>query len=253
MKFNATKLIVLCATQRCGSTMVVEDMRATGVLGIPEEYFIPWKLSERKIDWRQQLKQISKKSATSNGVAAVKIMANQLEDIEHCLEAAWQGDAPESGGDFPYFRAMTRGATYVVIRRDSIVRQAISRGMSRQTGINHATKKTDDDHFAGNLLKGYDKKYNEKVKYKEDVIDSDVISIAKENLLWESYFSSWGLTHPLSLRYEEICKNSPGYLQRIGKACRVELLEDHFPSDRKMVKLSNSKNDDWCEQYMRSA
>jgi LPS sulfotransferase NodH len=29
--------IILCATQRCGSTMVIEDMRNTGVLGMPEE------------------------------------------------------------------------------------------------------------------------------------------------------------------------------------------------------------------------
>jgi len=124
--------------------------------------------------------------------------------------------------------------------------------MSRQTGINHATGKSDDDHFAGNLLKGYDKKYNERAKYNQAAIDADVIAISKENLIWESYFKSWGVNYPLALRYEEICKNGPAYLQRIAKASALELTDDQLPLDRKMVKLSNSKNDEWCDAYLNS-
>lgn len=250
MKFNAEKLIILCATQRCGSTMIVEDMRATGVMGIPEEYFIPWDPSKSDIDWAKQLEQIARKSATDNNVASVKIMANQLASIENCLKNSWSGDEPNQTGMFPYFRELTRPANFVFIRRDSIVRQAISRGMSRQTGINHATEKKEDDHFAGNLMKGYEASYNAKVRYDQSIIDSDVIAIAKENLIWESFFKSWGITHPLSLRYEEICKNSPGYLTRIAKACKLELNEEQLPKDRKMVRLSNSKNDEWTSAYM---
>jgi len=102
MKFNTPKLIVICATQRCGSTMVVEDMRATGVLGVPEEYFIPWKTSNEDIDWSQQLRQIEKKSSTDNGVAAVKIMANQLLDIENCLRDSWDDETPTGDGIYPF-------------------------------------------------------------------------------------------------------------------------------------------------------
>jgi len=245
------KVILLCATQRCGSTMIVEDMRSTGVLGIPEEYFIPWDVSKERINWREQLENIiSSKASTDNGVASIKIMANQLPEIEKCLASDSSIKPADGGGLCPHFRSYFASAKYVFIRRDNVVRQAISRSMSRQTGINHATKNSSDDHFAGNLMKGYDNEYNSGAKFSKEQIDSDILNIVKENLLWESYFSSWDITHPLSLRYEELCKNGPAYLQRIGKYSGIEVTQEMLPESRKMVKLSNSKNEDWCSEYL---
>lgn len=244
------KMIVLCATQRCGSTMVVEDMRSTGLLGVPEEYFIPWDVNKEGIDWVKQFVNVMNTASTENGVTSVKIMANQIPAIEECLKKATSSELTDSSGLFPHFKHQFQNAKYVFIRRDSVVRQAISRGMSRQTGINHATAKASDEHFAGNLMKGYKSEYNAKAKYDKSTIDQDVLAIVKENLVWESFFNSWGITHPLALRYEEICKNSPGYLQRIANYCDVDLPEGQMPTKRNMVKLSNGKNDDWCNQYL---
>lgn len=252
MSLSCEKLIVLCATQRCGSTMVVEDMRSTGRLGLAEEYFIPWDVNKTGINWVQQFESIVANATSENSVSAVKIMANQLPVIEQCLKNASTRKLDTEQGLFPYFKSYFQGAKYVFIRRDSVVRQAISRGMSRQTGINHATANENDDHFAGNLMKGYKAEYNEKTRYEKSAVDNDVLAIVHENLVWESYFHSWGITHPLTLRYEEICKNSPAYLQRIAKYCEVELPENKMPTDRKMVKLSNSKNDDWCDEYLKN-
>lgn len=42
--------ILLCATQRCGSTMIVEDMRNSEVLGAPREHFLPWAAAKEDKD-----------------------------------------------------------------------------------------------------------------------------------------------------------------------------------------------------------
>jgi len=68
--------IILCATQRCGSTLIVEDMRNCKELGNPEEYFIPWNNPASHSSWKQSYLPICKKAKGVNGVSSVKIMAN---------------------------------------------------------------------------------------------------------------------------------------------------------------------------------
>lgn len=231
--------------------MVVEDMRSTGLLGVPEEYFIPWD-PEKEIDWMQQLDQIASKAASSNRTIAVKVMANQIATIDNCLKNSWKNREPVQSNNtlFPYFRKITESAKYVFIRRDNIVRQAISRGMSRQTGINHATGNSSDEHFAGNLMRGYESNYNSRVKYDQTKLEKDILQINNENLLWERYFEKWGISHPLVLRYEEICKNFPAYIERIGRYVDTEISSKDV--ERKMVKLSNAKNEEWLDKYVSS-
>jgi len=251
MKFQHSKLIIICATQRCGSTMVVEDMRSTGVLGKPEEYFIPWDPTKSDINWINQLETIANKASTDNGVIAVKVMADQLPRIDECLKSTDLQIPEDSKGKlFAHFRELTKNARFIFIRRDNVLRQAISRVMSSQTGINHATENVSDEHFAGNLLRGYKSSYNDSTIYDKHSIEKHMFKIVQENLLWEAFFNEWDISNPLSLRYEEICKNSPTYLNRVSRHASVEI--DLGKHARKMVKLSNQKNEKWYNTYIES-
>ena len=252
MLMDVKKLIIICATQRCGSTMVVEDMRNTQVLGNPEEYFIPWDPGNDGVNWIDNLETIAKKASSSNGVVAIKVMSNQLRKIEQCLEHAdfVFEELAGSEGVFPRFRALTKNAYYIHIRRDNLLRQAISRSMSRQTGINHAVPNSSVEHFAGNLLKGYTEKYNEKANYRHEELEGEMFNIVNENIRWEAFYSSWGINNPLTLRYEEICKNGTLYIDRVSRYVDVEVKQRD--SERKMVKLSNKKNEQWYDSYLES-
>ena len=71
------KELVLCATQRCGSTMITEDMRNTGVLGNPQEWFLRWNLAGvQDTDWKVALEELFARATGVNGVMAVKVMMN---------------------------------------------------------------------------------------------------------------------------------------------------------------------------------
>ncbi|WP_165723985.1 Stf0 family sulfotransferase [Pseudoalteromonas sp. Z1A2] len=242
-----TKLIILCATQRCGSTMIVEDLRNTNVMGKAEEYFIPWN-PEKDVDWLKSFEAIIEKSKTDNGVSAIKVMANQLKSIEHCLSLT--NLEPSKEGLFPRVKSLLSNATFIRIKRDGIVRQAISRVIATKTGVNHALHNNDSDYKPGNLLKDKNLDYNSNITYKNEEIDIEVINIARETLLWDEVLKSWGVNSPLELHYEQVCRAYPNYLTRVSNYLGIKFDLESLPKARNIKKLSNNKNEILITNYL---
>lgn len=61
-------------------------MRITGVLGMPEEWFIPWQKDRSDEDLAKDLASIWRRASSQNGVCAIKVVANQLSWIENNLK-----------------------------------------------------------------------------------------------------------------------------------------------------------------------
>lgn len=240
--------IILCATQRSGSTMIIEDMLNTGVLGNPEEWFIPWDPAKTHINWQEDLVGVKRRASGENGVMAIKVMANQLYNIDTCLAEAYPA---QQGAEFGHFASAFHGASWIrIIRRDT-VSQAISRLMAQQTGINHATARPEDEHFAGNLARGYDTNYNNKTKYRYEILLNYVTAIVLENLAWDRFFASHNIT-PVELIYEDIVKDTDmAYLDVI--AGQIGLEGELKRQPRKMVKMGNNRNREWRERFFQEA
>lgn len=238
--------IILCATQRCGSTMVIEDMRNTGVLGMPEEWFIPWQQDRSGEDLTASLASIRKRARTANGISAIKVMANQLHGIENNLKHVIK---PPPGPMFFRFHKVFENAVWVWLRRDDIVAQAVSRVMAKQTGINHAT--AGEAHFAGKLLAGYRDDYNAQTRYDYDTILRECTAITLENLAWRRFFESFRIT-PLTLIYEDVVSDdSFTHLDRIADAVGIAGPLEKQP--RKLVKIGNSRNQDFSKRFHADA
>ena len=245
------KDIVLCATQRCGSTMIVEDMRNTGVLGQPKEWFLPWKPNKEDANWARTMVRVRQNGTGENGVFAVKVMANQIADIDACLATITDTPASEKAGSYPRFANLFQDAAWIRLLRRDIVSQAISRVMSRQTGINHATANADVEHFAGNLAKGYDPSYNQEAVYRFEAIFKSVSSIILENLAWDRFFETSGIV-PTELVYEDIVKDEG--MRHLDIMAELIGLPDAPPrKPRVMVKLGNEKNAEWRERFFADA
>lgn len=239
-----SKEIVLCATQRCGSTLIVEDMRNTGVLGNPEEWFVPWNPEKTDVNWGEALASVRKRATGDNGVLAIKVMANQLHNIENCLKTAIR---PPPSHTFFRFHKVFENATWVKLSRRDVVAQAVSRLMSRQTGINHATAQAEDEHFAGNLMRGLTEDYNAKAQYRYDALMHEVTAITLENLAWTRFFENFGIT-PIELVYEEVAPD-PG-MPHLDILARAIGLEDPPPrKPRSMVKMGNARNQEWIRRF----
>lgn len=243
--------IVLCATQRCGSTMIIEDMRNTGCLGQPEEWFVPWD-PDKQVNWHEAFAGVIKRASGDNGVMAVKVMANQLHNINACLTEVFPVETDsDPTSDFDHFARAFQQAKWVKITRRDTVAQAISRLMAKQTGINHATANPEDAHFAGNLARGYDTDYNSKTVYNYDTLLNYVTAIVLENLAWSRFFASHGIT-PVELIYEDVARDAEmTHLDAIAGLIGLEAEPERQP--RTMVKMGNSRNHHWRERFFRDA
>ncbi|MCC1482862.1 Stf0 family sulfotransferase [Roseibaca sp. Y0-43] len=243
------KKIILCATQRCGSTLVMEDMRNTGVLGMPEEWFIPWSPAKAGQNWREALASVYRRGTGDNGIFAVKIMANQLFNIDACLSTFKA--STKGRGSFANIAEEFDHAAWVWLRRRDIVSQAISRLMAQQTGINHATARPEEAHFAGNLARGLNPDYNAKTRYDYEAILREITSINLENLAWADFFEQHRIK-PISFEYEDVIEDSMlSHLDQMGAAVATHIGPTR--PKRKMIKLGNERNREWRERFMAQA
>ena len=228
--------------------MILEDMRNTGVLGNPEEWFVPWASQKPNMNFKQEFSGIFRRATGENDVTSIKVMANQLIDIENGLKTYMR---PLPGPRFFRFHHVFQDARWVHIKRQNIVAQAISRVMSKQTGINHATASAQDDHFAGNLLNEYTPSYNAQAQFNYDAILSEATSITLENIAWDQFFKDFGID-PLVLSYEDVAQDSDmTHLDKFAQLMNIEEPINRKP--RKMVKVGNQRNLDFEKEFMRVA
>lgn len=224
--------------------MIIEDMRNTSVLGNPEEWFLSWNPAKANINWTQALEGLRKRAISPNGVTAVKVMANQLFDIDTCLSGVV---TPGGKGMFPHFAETFRNAHWIRLIRHDVVAQAVSRVMARQTGINHATARPDDEHFAGNLAKGYDPNYNKDTKYQYGAIQNESVAIVLENLGWARFFESNGIK-PIEFVYEEVAADAD--MRHLDVMAELAGISEPLPHrHRKMVKVGNTRNEEWRARF----
>lgn len=222
--------IVLCSTQRSGSTMVVEDMRNSEVLGNPEEYFIKWQGFGDNVDINNEIDSLFKLGSKSN-IFSVKLMANQVKKVNSLLN--------RSGG-YKNIVDLFSGASWIYIKRNDTVKQAISRYIASVTKVNHAIDDESSNHFAGNLLKGGYAEYNTEVPYDFNKIFQEYCNVKKENLFWQEFFLRQGV-EPLVLEYE-VYSQYRGYEHVKQIADHAGILEEPKIVERKLKKLSNKVN-----------
>lgn len=231
------KKIILCSTQRSGSTMIVEDMRNSGVLGNPEEYFIRWQQFDESVDTENEIESLFQQGTSSN-IFSVKIMADQVKKVNISLRRSTQ---------YSDIYSLFNDASWVYIKRNNTVKQAISRYIASVTKVNHAIEEETSHHFAGNLLKGNYTDYNKDVPYNFNTIFQEYCAVRKENLFWEEFFSKHGIK-PLKLEYETYSKHDDyRHIQQIADYANI----NNPPRiiERKLKKLSNETNKKFVELF----
>lgn len=225
------KQIIVCATQRSGSTMVCEDMVRVG-LGNPNEYFIPWQPGAA-MDWRAELgKLIGTKSG--NGVFAAKVMANQIRKIDSCLA---QFAKPLDTGPFPHFRSVFADAKWVLIKRNDTIAQAVSRFLAKGSGVYHVIKGRTGFVPGSAMLESAAQKKIADVPYDFNDLLQEWHQLQVGNLLWQEFFNVTGI-EPIVLEYEGY---DPAILQDLGRRFDIALLEPE--GQRNLFKMPSARND----------
>lgn len=234
-----TKHIVICATQRSGSTLLCEDMRATRRLGRPNETFIPIIEKAAPADFAATLEAFENKFIAKDGLFAIKVMMSYLPDIEAGFAASGCPVDVGARGQYPRFLTRYRDAHWIWIRRRDVKAQAISREMARQTGVTHAIHDLQRPFFLRRGLIRHDEHYNRDAQVDLDRIISEVGQITAENDAWQEFFAQAGI-EPLNVEYEDIVEPRKENVRAIADFCGIELR--NWKMERRLVPLSNEKS-----------
>ena len=235
--------IIICATQRSGSTMVCDDFISTELLGNPREYFDPVVAEYRskgQLPTAESLSKIKQQCTSDNGVSAIKVMANQFRGIGNIYKEMNLTNESSDAGFYEFYKE----SIWVKLVRKDAVSQAISRFMAIKTNIYHVK----DGDGKSRIPSAIDNSnYNpEPIEFNFKEVDALVKSVQREYEEWDKFFNKYGIT-PIEVCYEDIVKDR-SYLNKICNNAGVNIDTQSLPK-RSIKKMAGSKSNDFKVQY----
>jgi len=193
---------LICATQRSGSGLLCRALAATGLAGIPTEYFDAGNRATLSARWGcgpslpAYARALMARRA-SRGVFGAKLHWEQFQQVR----AELLGEAPGDPGfeiDSDVIEALFPGVIHVHILRLDIDRQALSLWIAAQRGLFSLPR----DREAAALPP---------VRYSFAGIERCRRSIVLGELHWDRFFRSNGIV-PIEIVYEDLVGDHAGTL-----------------------------------------
>ncbi|ADG79916.1 Trehalose 2-sulfotransferase OS=Tsukamurella paurometabola (strain ATCC 8368 / DSM / CCUG 35730/ CIP 100753 / JCM 10117 / KCTC 9821 / NBRC 16120 / NCIMB 702349 / NCTC 13040) OX=521096 GN=Tpau_3332 PE=3 SV=1 [Tsukamurella paurometabola] len=251
---------LVCASQRSGSTLLVESLAATGVAGNPQEffqYFPSSSLSPQPREWfagvddpdllalldpteagtvdtrtqEQWRADVLTSGRTSNGVWGGKLMWNQTPILISRTRVA-------SGSLRTAVRSLFDGAdpVYVHVFRPDVVPQAVSMWRAVQT----RTWRDDPDH---------DRERDERAVYRAEGIAHLAGILLEQERAWRAWFAAEAI-EPLEIDFTELIADPRTSTARVLEA----LGQDPALAPPPPLKpQSNERSKEWAQRYRADA
>lgn len=248
---------LVLASQRSGSTLLVESLRATGQAGEPEEFFqyLPstslapqprqWfegvtdesvlrllaplkpgtRATETSAEWRSRILDAGR---TANGVWGGKLMWNQTP----LLVDRAAGLPDRSGSDLlsALHDVLGKDVLFVHVSRQDRIAQAVSMWRAVQTQV-----------WRGHALPEVDAR----AEYHADGIAHLHAILEDQELQWQQWFSDAGVT-PLAIDYHRLAADTTGEVARVLDALGLDPALAPPPA---LSRQSNDRSNDWVERY----
>jgi LPS sulfotransferase NodH len=256
---------LVCATPRSGSTLLCEALKAMGVAGHPEEYFEAVPATGRPLrpedylaglgdpaalaliqaapppelptysslsgvaSYEEHLRRVRDWGTTPNGVFGAKLM---WDHVDH-LQAVDAGRPPAE-----LLAELFDGPRYVWVRRDDVVRQAVSLWRAMQT---QSWRQDSGATEAG-----------VRPRYRFAAVRHLVARLTDHDARWGRLLA--GVDQPvLRLTYEELTADFPGALERTLRHIGVRAPDDRPAAMPAMRRQADQLSEAWVSAYARDA
>lgn len=260
MSNTATSYLVL-ASQRSGSTLLVESLRATGCAGEPQEFFqyLPatgmspqpreWFAGTEDptilelldplqpgtpetatpVAWREHIRNSGR---TPNGVWGGKLMWNQTP-----LLLDWAAQLPDRSGEG--LRAAIRDVIgsepfFVHVYRPDVVSQAVSFWRAVQTRVWRGQPDPERDSRAA---------------YHSGAIAHIVTMLRSQENGWRQWFADEGIT-PLEISYPVLWRNLTSI---VGTVLAAVGQDPQLAPAPVLERQANQRSDEWVDRYRQEA
>jgi LPS sulfotransferase NodH len=211
--------IFICSTPRSGSYMLCRYMINAG-LGVPHEYFNPVIMrqiaprlglgeSVKGLKWRHRSLRDRLPFGNRDRLAEMNFLDKYLSIL---IPRRCQGGifaAKIHFGQYfivldnPVGRKLLDGGLFIYLFREDLLRQAVSRNFSYVTG-----RWGDDDAVTTAPVPQSD-------LFDATGINREIWTLADEDREWRLFLAKNGLS-PLSISYEQLCKDPPGFVALIA-------------------------------------
>jgi LPS sulfotransferase NodH len=258
---SAPRSYLVCASQRSGSTLLVESLRASKIAGEPEEFFqylpstsLPpqprqWfaevedpdvlallaplrpgtPSTETSDQWRER---ITREARTPNGVWGGKLMWNQVPLLIEWAEGL--SDRTGSGLRSAISDVLGEEPLFIKVNRPDVVSQAVSFWRAVQTQVWRGHAEPDVDAAA---------------QYNADGIAHLVTILREQERGWRAWFDEESIT-PFEVDYSELAKDSTGVTARILEALDLDPAAAPPPV---LERQANNRSGEWVQRYRTEA
>ena len=255
---------LVCATQRSGSTLLCELLRATDVAGVPDEYFerlrhtglarqprqyfedpsfghIAERLPpttpgrpEEPGEFEHWFRYVLQRGTTLNGVFGAKMMWNYLDDFKvRMAELPGMGDLSFNerlDAVFPRLKV-------IFMRRRDKVAQAVSLWKAIQTQ-QWRTESESDSEVEADDPPG--------VEYDYEAIEYLLNELHRWDARWEEWFHATG-REPIRIFYDEFTISRAATIGRVLDALGID---PPAPEGKKpMKRQADDRSRDWVERF----
>lgn len=234
----------ICGTPRTGSTLLCKLLDSSGVAGHPESFFRREGMKSYTQEWRIPLstddsfnyadyvRAAIASGSTENGIFAVRVMYGTLAEMVDGL-----GDIyPElAGKDLDLLHRAFGRMRFVYLRRENVVRQAVSWLRAEQTNVWHKTINLNEQEPA------------EEPHFDLFQLDELIHKIEAHNTAWQAWFAKFGI-QPYSITYEQLDGDPLGVARSL-----LDFLGLEIPPGRKLLienkRLADEISSQWVERY----
>lgn len=255
---------LVCATQRSGSTLLCELLRATDVAGAPDEYFerlrgtglarqprqyfedpsvshiaerLPPTLPgrpEEPGEFEHWFRYVLQRGTTLNGVFGAKMMWNYLDDFKVRM-----GELPGLG-DLSFnerLDAVFPNLKIVFMRRRDKVAQAVSLWKAIQTQQWRTESESDTEPVEADEEPG--------VGYDYEAIEYLLNELHRWDARWEEWFHATG-REPIRVFYDEFTVSRAATIGRLLDALGID---PPAPEGEPMKRQADNRSRDWVSRF----
>jgi trehalose 2-sulfotransferase len=228
---------VICALPRTGSSLLGHMLYTTGAVGWPGEWFwredvernwAEWGVSS----WREYLDRTLEAGTASNGVFCTKLMWGYLHDVLFELRRL---SHMYDEDDLAVLRTFFAEPSFVWIRREDVVAQAVSWAKAAQTGQWASFQ-------AVQAEPAFDFEQIDGLYHLARVHDG----------AWARWFAAHGVD-PLRVVYEELATDPAGVVEDLLGRLGLEPSPVEGRAPIEPARQADAVNLDWAERYTRLA
>lgn len=235
-----TKSIIVCSTGRSGSTLLCSTLSSLNCFGKAKEYFEPKLLAQNAVyssanELYRYLPKVYELGTTSNGIFSAKLHWDHMKSL---TQIARTDPELKSKSNLEILTLLFPNPYFIFIRRNNLVKQAISMEIGHQTGVYAIPK-----DFPGQLPYS-----DQKLFFKPLNIYRYKQGLQARNANWLLFFMDNNLSF-FEVVYENLVQELAPTIHKILAFSEVALTVETVEITQATRKQGNQTNENWYRYY----